>query len=236
MKKITVLLVDDHAVLRAGLRALIDAQSDMEVVAEAANGVEAIRKTRESRPDVALLDLTMPQMPGLQALPRMRQVSQRTRVLVLSMHDDPAYAQAALASGAAGYIVKQVESAELLSAIRAVHGGRTVLDVSRSAGAKVVGERVPARTESLKRLLSSREWSVLELVAYGYTHREIAARLSVSVKTVETYRARIGEKLGLRPRAEIVRFALEVGLLGPGREGSGGTTSFPFIENGARDR
>lgn len=221
MAKILVLIADDHAVLRAGLRMLLSAQPDMEVVGEAADAHEAVRKAVESRPHVVLMDITMPGGGGIQAIGQIRQGSPRTRVLVLTMHDDPAYARAVFAAGAAGHVVKEAESSELLSAIRAIHRGRTFVDLSlagRSAESVLPDRATRARTPQRgPARLSQRELRVLELVAQGHTSQRVAARLSVSVKTVETYRARIRDKLGLKTRADLVRFALETGLLRPGK-------------------
>jgi two-component system response regulator NreC len=221
MAKIRILIADDHAVLRAGLRMLLSAQPDMEVVGEAADAHEAVRKAIESRAHVVLMDITMPGGSGIQAIGRIRQGSPRTRVLVLTMHDDPAYVRAALAAGGSGHVVKEVESSELLAAIRAIHRGRTFVDLSlagHSAENALLGgaTRGPARQRGPARL-SQRELRVLELVVQGHTNQRVADRLSVSIKTVETYRARIRDKLGLKTRADLVRFALETGLLRPGK-------------------
>jgi two-component system response regulator NreC len=200
---------------------LLSAQPDMEVVGEAADADEAVRKAVEGRADIVLMDITMPGGGGIQAIGRIRQESPRTRVLVLTMHDDPAYIRAVLAAGGSGHVVKEAESSELLSAIRAIQRGRTFVSLSlagRSA-ANLPLEQV-ARGEARQGgpvRLSRREQRVLELVAQGHTSQRVADRLSVSVKTVETYRARIREKLGLKTRADLVRFALETGLLGPGK-------------------
>jgi two-component system, NarL family, response regulator NreC len=206
MTKIRVLLADDHAILRAGLRMLLAAQPDMTVVAEAADGEEAVRRAVETRPDVAVVDLTMPGLSGVETLARLGHEVPDTRLLVLTMHDDPGYARVALAAGAAGHVVKDAESAVLLAAIRAVHRGRTFVHVGSGASASPpVAVGAPP--------LSPRERQVLELVVHGHTNREVADRLSLSVKTVETHRARLSEKLGLRSRADLVRFAIELGLL-----------------------
>jgi DNA-binding NarL/FixJ family response regulator len=223
MAKIRILLADDHAVLRAGLRLLIDSQPDLAVIGEAATAPEAVTMAAGTRPDVVLLDITMPGESGMQAIGRIRQESRRTRVLVLTMHDDPAYARAALAAGGSGLIVKDAQSAELLAAIRAVHRGRTLVDLPDPG----IGDQPatgapppPARPDHVPgRSLSRRERQVLQLVAQGYTNQQVAGRLTLSTKTVEGYRARLGEKLGLRGRADLVRFALETGLLGPGSTG-----------------
>ena len=210
MRKIRVLLADDHAILRAGLRMLLESQPDMTVVAEAADGEEAIRRAGGSRPDVAVVDLTMPGLSGVETLERLRREVPETRLLVLTMHDDPGYARLALAAGASGHLIKDAESGELLAAIRAVHRGRTVVQVG--AEAKPDGPlraAVPA--------LSPREREVLKLLAHGHTNREVADRLSLSVKTVETHRARLSDKLDLHSRADLVRLALDLGLLEPRR-------------------
>lgn len=216
MQTIRVLIADDHAILRAGLKMLINAQTDMEVVSEAADGDRAVRATRDTRPHVALMDLTMPGSGGMGALEEIARCCPETRVLVLSMHDDPAYLRSVLAAGASGYVLKRAVDTELLTAIRAVHRGGVFVDPSL---AHVFVQDVldkPATadrgTRSL-RILSERERQVLELVAQGYGSQDIAKQMLVSVKTVETYRARIAEKLGLRTRNEIVRFAVQMGLL-----------------------
>ena len=208
MKKIRVLLADDHAILRAGVRMLLDAQPDMAVVAEAADGEEAIQRAGDTQPDVAVVDLTMPGLTGVETLERLRREVPATRLLVLTMHDDPAYARLALAAGAAGHVIKDADSSELVAAIRAVHRGRTFIQVGAEAAATAAPERTAAPA------LSPRERQVLELLAHGHTNREVADRLSLSVKTVETHRSRLSEKLGLHSRADLVRLAIELGLLG----------------------
>ena len=208
MSRIRLLLADDHAILRAGLRMLLEAQPDMMVVGEASDGEEAIRQATGTRPDVAVVDLSMPGMTGVETLERLRREVPATRLLVLTMHDDPGYARVAQASGASGHVIKDAESGELLAAIRAVHRGRTFVQVSGEAP-------TPVQTEGVRPVpaLSPRELQVLELLAHGHTNREIAARLTLSVKTVETHRARLSDKLGLHNRADLVRLALELGLL-----------------------
>lgn len=197
---------------------LINSQPDMEVVGETADVPDTLRKAVAIRPDVALVDITMPGGNVIEAIERIRRESPRTRVLVLTMHDDPSYARAVLAAGASGYVVKEVDSSELLSALRAVHRGRTFVDLGRGgSAASLLSESAPARRGPARRFLSRREREVLELVAQGHTNQQVADRLSLSVKTVETHRARLAEKLGLKTRAELVRFALETGLLRPGK-------------------
>ena len=214
--KIKVLLADDHAILRSGLKMLINAQADMEVVSEAPDGDRAVQAARDTKPDVALLDLTMPGSGGMGALEEIARCCPDTRVLVLSMHDDPAYLRSVLAAGACGYVLKRAVDTELLAAIRAVHRGGVFVDPSlahvfvQDALGKAAKEGSTPRSLNI---LSERERQVLGLVAQGYGSQEIAKQILVSVKTVETYRARIAEKLGLRTRSEIVRFAVQMGLL-----------------------
>ncbi|HEV8676654.1 MAG TPA: response regulator transcription factor [Methylomirabilota bacterium] len=220
MPGIRVLIADDHAVLRAGLRMLIGAQPDMAVVAEAGDGTEALRKALETRPDVALVDITMPNTGGIKAIEWIRQECPKTRVLVLTMHDVPAYLRSALAAGASGYVVKSAADSALLSAIRAVHRGHTVLDpdlalmvVQPPMGRKGAGGLGSGSVSQL----SPREREVLDLVAQGHTNQQVAERLGLSVRTVETYRSRLVEKLGLRSRADLLRYALDSGLFGSGQ-------------------
>jgi two-component system, NarL family, response regulator NreC len=214
--KIRILLVDDHAILRSGLKLLINAQADMEVVSEAPDGDRAVQAARDTKPDVALLDLTMPGSGGMGALEEIARCCPNTRVLVLSMHDDPAYLRTVLAAGASGYVLKRAVDTELLAGIRAVPRGGVFVDPSlahvfvQDALDKAVKEDGTPRSLNI---LSERERQVLGLVAQGYGSQEIAKQILVSVKTVETYRARIAEKLGLRTRSEIVRFAVQMGLL-----------------------
>jgi two-component system response regulator NreC len=216
--KIRVMIADDHAILRAGLRMLVNAQSDMEVVAEASDGEKAVQTARETKPDVALLDLTMPRVGGMKALEKMARNCRETRVLVLTMHDDPAYLRSALAAGASGYLLKRAADAELIAAIRAVHHGGIFVDprlantLVQDILAKKGAKRGTARPVNI---LSGRELQVLGLVARGYTSAQIAKQIFVSVKTVETYRSRLAEKLGLRTRSDVVRFAVQMGLLTP---------------------
>jgi two-component system response regulator NreC len=216
--KIRVMIVDDHAILRAGLRMLINAQADMEVVSEAPDGEKAIEEVREAKPDVTLLDLTMPRVGGMKALQEIAHNSRETRVLVLTMHDDPAYLRSALAAGASGYLLKRAVDSELIAAIRALHRGGIFVD-PRLASVLVQDVLAKKRTktgpqEPIK-ILSDRELQVLQLVARGYSSTQIAKQIAVGVKTVETYRARFAEKLGLRTRSDVIRFAVQMGLLTP---------------------
>jgi DNA-binding NarL/FixJ family response regulator len=215
-RKIRVMIADDHAILRAGLTMLVNTQADMEVVSEAADGVAAVQAATDTKPDVALLDLTMPRVGGMEALGQMVRRCRGTRVLVLTMHEDPAYLRSALAAGASGYLLKKAVDSELIAAIRAVDRGGTFVD-PRLADVLVqdVLAKKRSRTDPERPvpILSDRELQVLRLVALGYTSAEISQSIHVGVKTVETYRSRIGEKLGLRTRRDVIRFAMQMGLL-----------------------
>jgi len=225
-KLIRVLIADDHAVLRAGLRLLLEAQPDLTVVGEAETADQAVALDAQLQPDVVLMDLTLPAHPGdsdagpagLEAIQRIKASRPEARVLVLTMHDDEGYLRAALQAGSVGYVLKRAADTELLSAIRAVHQGGTYL---HPAHAKALLEGMLRRGANVSepdsyQRLSPREQEVLKLLARGYTNQQVADQLYLSVKTVETYKARLMEKLGLRSRADIVRYALQRGLLGEG--------------------
>ncbi|MGA8042112.1 MAG: response regulator transcription factor [Terracidiphilus sp.] len=217
-RKIRVMIADDHAILRAGLRMLVNAQVDMEVISEASDGEIAVQTARETKPDVVLLDLTMPRVGGMKALQAIVRDCQEVRVLVLTMHDDSAYLRSALAAGASGYLLKRAVDAELIAAIRAVHRGGIFVDPRLT---NILVQDVLAKKGSRARstrpanILSRRELQVLDLVARGYTSVEIAKQIFVGVKTIETYRSRFAEKLGLRTRSDVIRFAVQMGLLTP---------------------
>lgn len=215
-KKIRLLIVDDHAVLRAGLRTLLNLQSDLEVVGEAAEGPEALEKVQRLQPDVVLMDISLPGMEGLEATAELKKRHPEVRVLILTMHEDRRYLSPALKAGASGYVVKRAADTELLEAIRAVYRGDAFLHPSM---AKVVIQDYldssSKQQEAAEQGLSDRERDVLRLIAEGRTYKEMAQLLGVSVKTIESYRERIKDKLRLTTRAELVRYALEKGLLGP---------------------
>jgi DNA-binding NarL/FixJ family response regulator len=215
--KLRVLLADDHNVVRAGLRALIDAQSDMEVIAEAADGEAACQLTAELGPDVAVLDVSMPLMGGALATERISKGQPGTRVLALTVHEDRGYLQQLLQAGASGYVVKRAAADDLIHAIRTVARGGTYLDPSLAGKVLggLIGRSAPAGSTPADPL-SDREEEVLRLIARGFTNREIAARLDVSIKTIETHKARSMEKLGLDSRAEIVAYAIGRGWLSEG--------------------
>jgi DNA-binding NarL/FixJ family response regulator len=220
MAKIRVLVADDHAVLRSGLKLLINSQSDMEVVGEAGSHDESLRKARELKPDVLTLDLTMPGGKGVKVIETLSRENPATRVVVLTMHDDAAYFRIAMAAGAYGYVVKQAADTELLDAIRCVARGKIYTQVKlATATDRPAVSMGSAKVETnLLATLSEREREVLVLVALGNTNQVVADRLDLSVKTVESYRARLMTKLGLHNRAELTQLALEAGLLA----GSGG--------------
>ena len=215
MLRIRVFIADDHAVLRAGLKLLINSQSDMEVVGEAADSPETVTLVEAVSPDIVLLDVSMPGARYTQTIERLVLLAPAARVLVLTMHDDSAYMRAALLAGASGYIVKKAADVELLTAIRAVHDGRTFVDLSRPGGAPGgQGGRLSREGPATERPrpLSQREAEVLRLLAQGHTNQETADHLAVSVKTIETHRKRLSNKLGLKSRAQLFRYALECGL------------------------
>jgi two-component system response regulator NreC len=217
MKRISVVIADDHAVLRTGLRMMIDAEPDMKTLGEAADGAGLLEIVRKKQPDVALVDFTMPETDAIQMIGQIVKEHPQTRVVVLTMHEDALYLDAALAAGASGYVVKSAADSEVLSAIRAVHGGRTFVDAGQTrAGGDAGSGRATAGVT--RQPLSRRERQVLVLVGQGHTNKEVAAQIGVGEKTVETYRARVAEKLDLHSRADFVRYALDLGLLTAGGE------------------
>ncbi len=215
MSRIRILIADDHALVRSGLRALLSAHSDLEVVGEAEDGTVVEESCRRLAPDVVLLDLTMPGLGGIAVIGDARRAAPRTKVLVLTMHEDEAYARQAARAGAAGYVLKKALATELVKAIRTVYRGSRYVDPVLEAAFFDPDPRLPdagPRTGGADSI-SPREREVVSLVALGNTNAEIAAHLHISVKTVETHRARILEKLGLRSRADLVRFAIDHGLM-----------------------
>jgi two-component system, NarL family, response regulator NreC len=209
MAKIRILIAHDHAILRAGLRLLINSQQDMEVVGEAKDGPETLRQAAARHPDLVTLDLAMPGIRGVKVIEQLRRTCPQARVLVVTMHDEPALARAVLMSGGSGYLNRTATENDLMTAIRDIHRGRICAHVD----ADNQREARPAPTVKPARLLSRRESEVFQLLAQGHINREIADKLLISVKTIETHRARLMEKLGLRSRAELVRYALTAGIL-----------------------
>jgi two-component system, NarL family, response regulator NreC len=211
MSTIRVLLADDHAIVREGLKSLINSQEGMEVVGEAADGLAAVSLTAELDPDVAVVDVSMPGLNGAQVTTQLRAVRADRKVLVLTVHEDKGYLRSLLEAGAAGYVLKRAAAAELVQAIRAVAGGETYIDPSLAAS--IVDDFVRPTAEPITADLSDRESEVVRLIALGYSNKEIAAQLKVSVKTVETYKTRSMEKLHIRSRVDIVRYAVRRGWL-----------------------
>jgi two-component system response regulator NreC len=229
MQKIRLLVVDDHPIVRAGLRKLLDTQADMEVVGEASNGLTGVERALALEPDVAVMDITMEGMGGLAATREIRERVPRTRVLVLTVHNSVEYLRQTLDAGATGYVLKQAADMELAVAIRAVHRGEIyiypVFTRVLLGDWKPEGEGEDLSKPDSYELLSPREKEVLRLVALGYTNRQVAERLCLSVKTVGTYRARLMDKLNLRGRPALVRYALEKGLLENGAAPAPAVTS-----------
>lgn len=213
MARIRILLSDDHMVLRSGLKLMLNAQADMEVVGEAGEGQETLELVSNLQPDVLLLDLSMPGLDGIQVLETVQVRFPTLKVLVLTMHDDEEYVKRVLSLGARGYILKRAADVELLAAIRTVFKGGIFVDSALSG--ILVREAFPAQEKRQKdgEPLSEREREVLKLVAMGYTNRQIAESLVISVKTVESHKAHIKEKLDLRGRSELVRYAVQHGFI-----------------------
>ncbi|MHB8923025.1 MAG: response regulator [Thermoleophilia bacterium] len=216
MSKIRLLLADDHAILRSGLVRLLGEQSDIEVVGEAENGREAVQKVQELHPDIVLMDIGMPVMNGMEATKQIKKRDQQVKVLVLTMHDNEEYLFQVLQAGASGYVLKKAADSDLVNAIHVVARGDCFLYPS---AAKMVVEDYLEKMKSGSEptstfdTLTEREREILKLVAEGYTNREIAESLFISVKTVETHKANIMEKLNLHKRAELVRYAIRKGIL-----------------------
>jgi two-component system, NarL family, response regulator NreC len=208
---IHVLIVDDHAVVRSGLRHVLESEVGIEVVGEARDARHAVFEARAKQPDVILMDVVMPGMNGIQAIPEVLKASPAAHVLILSMQDDPRYVREAFAAGAAGYILKEAVDTDVVAAVREVAaGGRYV---HPTLGARMIAADATEREQAENNPLSNRELDVLHLLALGHTNQEIAELLVLSVRTAETHRAHIMQKLRLQTRAELVRHALKLGLL-----------------------
>jgi DNA-binding NarL/FixJ family response regulator len=218
MKPITVLLAEDHTVVRAGLRALLDAETDIEVVAEAENGRQAVELTNKLHPAVVVMDIAMPLLNGLESTRQIMKAAPATRVLILSAHGDDEYVEQTAAWGAAGYLLKQTSAHLLSKAIREVHAGRTVF--SPSIGKRLLDrqERLPVRKGTAPRKtgkagLSSREVEVLQLIAEGMANKQVAAELAISIKTVEKHRQNVMGKLDIHDTAGLTRYAIAAGII-----------------------
>lgn len=214
MSKLRILLAEDHETIRDGLKLLINSQPDMEIVGEADNGRVALHLAQELLPDVVVMDVSMPELNGLQATRKLKQKCPQVKVLTLTRHTDDGYLQQLLQAGASGYVLKQSKSAELLRAIRIVVAGQTYLDpaIAEKALAQFRSGK-PVRGAAPEADLTGREAEVLRLIAWGYINKEVAARLNLSVKTVEAHKANGMRKMGMKSRVDIVRYALLQGWL-----------------------
>jgi two-component system response regulator NreC len=208
---IRVLVVDDHAVVRAGLRRVLDAEDDIETVGEAATAERAVFEALESKPDIVLMDVVMPGKSGIEVLPSLLQALPDVRILMLSMQDDPRYVREAFEAGASGYVLKEAADTDVVEAVRTVAAGQRY--VHPVLGARLVTAESEERKRAESDPLSDREREVLRLLALGHTNHEIAGILYISVRTAETHRAHIMQKLSLSSRAELVRYALDHGLV-----------------------
>jgi two-component system response regulator NreC len=216
MAKLQIFLADDHVVVREGLKTLINGQPDMLVIGEAGDGETAWQQAQECQPDVVIIDVTMPVLNGVLATTRLKHACPHIKVLALSVHDDTSYLRQLLTAGAAGYVLKHAAADDLIQAIRIVAAGGIYLDPALAGHVVARYVQVPGVASALLGTdLSERETEVVQRIAHGYSNKEIAAQLNLSVKTVETYRARAMEKLGIDSRAELVRYALEHGWLRP---------------------
>jgi DNA-binding NarL/FixJ family response regulator len=213
MSKIRVLLADDHAIVREGLKSLINSQSEMEVIGEAPDGHSALTMTEDLDPDVVVVDVSMPDLNGAQVTTQLRAIRPDRKVLVLTVHEDKGYLRLLLEAGASGYVLKRAAAAELVQAIRAVAGGGTYLDPSLASSLVDDFVRPGPERDNSGVELSDREAEVVRLIALGYSNKEIASQLKLSVKTVETYKTRSMEKLHIRSRVDIVRYAVKRGWL-----------------------
>jgi two-component system, NarL family, response regulator NreC len=208
---IRVVVVDDHAVVRSGLRRVLDAEADIEVVAEAGSVRDAVFEARAHKPDVIVMDVVMPGQSGIEGTPLVLHEAPDAKVLVLSMQDDPRYVREAFAAGASGYVLKEAADTDVVEAVRVVSDGRQYLHPA--LGARLIESEAREREEAEADPLSEREREVLRLLALGHTNQEIAKMLYISVRTAESHRAHIMQKLRLQTRAELVRYALAHGLL-----------------------
>jgi DNA-binding NarL/FixJ family response regulator len=208
-----ILIADDHGIVRGGMKLLIERQPDMEVVAEAGDGVEAFEKALATKPDLCVMDVSMPRMTGLQAAREIRAHAPDTRVLMLSMHDDERYFLEGLEAGAAGYVLKRAADKDLIDAVRTVADGRTFL--SDEAQRALMDEWLEGGSTDVDDGLTPRELEVVKLIAEAYTNKQIAETLKLSEKTVESHRTNVFGKLGMRDRVEIVRYAIRRGLVEP---------------------
>jgi DNA-binding NarL/FixJ family response regulator len=214
MEKLRIILAEDHETVREGLKLIVNAQSDMEVVGEAGNGSAAIKLARELTPDIVVMDISMPEMNGLKATKKLKQVCPNVKVLTLTRHTDDAYLQQLIQAGASGYVLKQSAPTELIRAIHAICEGKSYLDPALTN--KVMGgyaSRAISLRGEKRSDLTEREAEVLRMIAWGYSNKEIAVRMGISVKTVEAHKANAMQKLDIRSRIDIVRYAILQGWL-----------------------
>lgn len=214
MDKLRVFIADDHAVLRDGLKALVNAQVDMEIVGEADNGRSAWQKAKDLLPDVVVMDVAMPDMNGAQATQRLKEACPQIKVLALTAYEDKGYLRLLVKAGADGFLLKRAATEELIQAIRVIAANGSYIDPTLAGKVLSRSIRAPAyKGNSNRNELSDREAEVLRLIAWGHSNKEIANQLDISVKTVETYKSRLSEKLELHSRADIVRYAIREGWL-----------------------
>lgn len=212
MLPIRLVLADDHDVLRSGLRFMLNSEEDMEVIGEASNGQEAILLCQEKKPDILILDLSMPGLSGLESIEKIKKANPEIKILVLTMHDDEGYLRKVLKSGCSGYILKKAAAVELISAIRKVYRGEVIVDPNMVK--HLVNDYIGQCEEIEPRgVLSDREGEVLKLIILGYTNQQIADKLFLSVKTVETHKSNVKKKLSLKSRSDMVKYAIQHGLL-----------------------
>lgn len=217
MENIRVLIVDDHTILRIGIRLLLDKQQDMEIVSETGSGWEALELARELEPRVVLLDISLEDANGLDILPELKKINEHIKVLVLTMHEDESFLLQTLNKGGDGYILKKAADLELITAIRAVNRDEIYIDPSltKSVLQNIYGrpDKLSSKKDNEGKQLSNREREVLKYVAMGYTNKQIADKLLLSIKTIESHKARIKEKLNLSYRSDLVKYAISKGLL-----------------------
>jgi two-component system response regulator NreC len=214
MDKLRIILAEDHETVREGLKLIVNSQTDMEVIGEANNGSAAIKLARELAPDIVVMDISMPELNGLKATKKLKQVCPQVKVLTLTRHTDDAYLQQLIQAGASGYVLKQSAPTELIRAIHAVSEGKSYLDPALTN--KVMGgyaSRAASRRGEKRSDLTDREAEVLRLIAWGYSNKEIGARMDISVKTVEAHKANAMQKMDMRSRIDIVRYAILQGWL-----------------------